>query len=138
MTARAFVDTNVLVYAFDAAEPARRARAAERLEQLAGSFAISTQVLGEFYVTVTRKLSNPLSLEDASDAVAALVPRTTIAIEPVLVQAAIRTSVTERISYWDSLIVEAAASAGCERLLTEDLNDGQVISGVRIENPFAG
>lgn len=137
MTARAFVDTNVLVYAFDTAEPVRRARAVDLLEQLAGSFALSTQVLGEFYVTVTRKLSNPLSPEDAAEAVAALAPRATIAIETVLVQTAIRTSVAEQISYWDSLIVEAAASAGCERVLTEDLNDGQIISGVRIENPFA-
>jgi predicted nucleic acid-binding protein len=138
MTAKAFVDTNVLVYAFDTAHPVRRARAAELLEQLAGSFALSTQVLGEFYVTVTRKLASPLSHEEAAEAVAALVPRTTISIEPALVQAAIRTSVATQISYWDALIVEAAASAGCERVLTEDLNDGQVIAGVRIENPFAG
>ncbi|MDR0593793.1 MAG: hypothetical protein LBG60_11165 [Bifidobacteriaceae bacterium] len=54
------------------------------------------------------------------------------------VAAAIETSIRHQVNYWDALIVEAAASAGCARLLTEDLDDGQIISGVRVTNPFRG
>lgn len=133
---RAFVDTNVLVYAHDVDEPAKRKRAIELLTTPPAPLVISAQVLGEFYVTVTRKLARPLSPEAASDAVEALRIVPAVPLDAELARAAIRTSRVAQISYWDALIVESAAAAGCDVLLTEDLAAGTTIGPVRIENPF--
>lgn len=133
----AFLDTNVLVYAFDGRDERKRSRAIA----LIGSgprFVVSAQVLGEFFVTVTRKLATPLSEADAAAAVERLTQLTVVPTDARLVAAAIETSKTHRISYWDALIVEAATVAGCDVLLTEDLAAGATLRGVRIENPFAG
>ncbi|MFT4229324.1 MAG: PIN domain-containing protein [Microbacterium sp.] len=134
--ASAFLDTNVLVYAFDGCDPAKRARAIEILERAPDELVVSAQVLGEFYVTVTRKLATPLPPSTAAAAVEQLARHTVIMTDATLVRAAVDTSTRSQISYWDALIVEAAARAGCERILTEDLADGSTIRGVRIENPF--
>ncbi|HEX3391130.1 MAG TPA: PIN domain-containing protein [Solirubrobacteraceae bacterium] len=137
MSDRTFVDTNVLVYAIDDAEPEKRDIAREVLgSDRYGEFVLSTQVLGEFYVTVTRKLAEPVSEAKAEEAVQWLGLNPTLPIDPTLIKSAIQTSRSAQLSYWDGLIVAAAARAGCERLLTEDLNDGQEIGSVRIENPF--
>jgi predicted nucleic acid-binding protein len=134
---RAFLDTNVLVYLFDHSEPVKTQRARDLLEQAKpGELALSAQVLSEFYVVVTRKLERPLDPAVASQAVDWLSLLQVVALDPVLVKAAIHTSRSAQISYWDALIVASAACGGCARLLTEDLNDGQVIGSVRIENPF--
>ena len=134
--ARAFLDTNVLVYAFDAGEPAKRERAQAVIAERSESLVLSAQVLGEFYVVVTRKLEMPLTSEDAAAAVRLWSRFGTVALDAALVNEAVRTSRTAEISYWDGLIVAAARSAACERILTEDLSDGATITGVRIENPF--
>jgi predicted nucleic acid-binding protein len=135
---RAFLDTNVLVYLFDHDEPAKRARAKQLLEQAKpGELALSVQVLGEFYVVVTRKLKRPLDTSAALQAVDWLSLLRVVALDPVLVKAAIQTSRSSQLSYWDALIVASAKAGGCKRLLTEDLNDGQQIGSVRVENPFA-
>jgi predicted nucleic acid-binding protein len=134
---KAFLDTNVLVYAFDHDEPAKRERAQEVLENArSGALALSAQVLGEFYVTVTRKLARPLDAAVAGEALDWLGLLHVVALDAALVGAAVRTSRSSRLSYWDALIVAAAEAAGCGRLLSEDLNDGQTIGSVRIENPF--
>jgi predicted nucleic acid-binding protein len=134
---RAFLDTNVLVYLFDHAEPVKTQRARDLLEQAKlGELALSAQVLGEFYVVVTRKLERPLDPVEASQAVDWLSLLQVVALDPGLVKAAIQTSRSSQISYWDALIVASAASGGCARLLSEDLNDGQIIGSVRVENPF--
>lgn len=133
---RTFVDTNVLVYAVDATEPQKRRRALELLTSAPATIAISAQVLGEFYVTVTRKLPSPLPEGEAAAAVERLSGLPTVALDAELARAAIGISRDSRISYWDGLIVAAARSAGCERLVSEDLSDGQVIAEVRVENPF--
>lgn len=98
---------------------------------------ISAQVLSEFYVTVTRKLPSPLPDDAAQEAVEALAENPTVPIDASLVRSAVGISKGVGISYWDGLIVAAAAAGGCERLLSEDLNAGQQIAGVRTENPFA-
>lgn len=136
-TARSFVDTNVLVYAFDDGEPAKRDRARELLAAPDAPLTISAQVIGEFYVVVTRKLATPLDDADAAVAVAELLRLPVVPLDGELARAAIATSRSARLSYWDALIVEAAAAAGCDRLLTEDLAHGATIRSVRIENPFA-
>jgi predicted nucleic acid-binding protein len=134
---RAFLDTNVLVYVFDRDEPAKAKLAKALLEQAKpDELALSAQVLGEFYVTVTRKLSRPLDADTAGQVVDWLSLLKVVSIDSALVKEAGEISRSSQISYLDGLIVASAASYGCRRLLTEDLNDGQVIAGVRIEDPF--
>lgn len=137
MTGRSFLDTNVLVYAADTDEPVKRQQAQQLLADDQARFAISTQVLGEFYVTVTRKLVTPLSASAARSAVSELGRLPTIATDVQLVQAAIDTSDRHQLSFWDALIIEAAVIAGCDTLQTEDLNAGATIRGIKIVNPFA-
>lgn len=137
MSDRTFLDTNVLVYALDDSEPAKRdlARAVLGSGEY-GELVLSTQVLSELYVTVTRKLAQPLSGEKAAEAIELLGLNPTVPIDYALVRSAITTSCSAGLSYWDGMIVAAAARAGCGRLLTEDLNDGQQIGSVLVENPF--
>lgn len=134
---RAFLDTNVLVYLFDHDEPAKTRRARELLAQAKpGELVLSAQVLSEFFVVVTRKLKRPLDPVVALRAVDWLSLLRVVALDPALVKAAIQTSSSSQISYWDALIVASAAAGGCARLLSEDLNDDQLIGSVRVENPF--
>ena len=137
MSVRAFLDTNVLVYALDDSEPAKRDIAKRVLASgQYGDLVLSAQVLGEFYVTVTRKLIERVSESDVAQGLDRLGSYPVVPIDTALVRNAVQISRTSQISYWDGLVVAAAAHAGCERLLTEDLNDGQEIGSVRIENPF--
>jgi predicted nucleic acid-binding protein len=129
-----FVDTNVLVYLFDADAPAKQAIARELLR--AGRLVLSSQVLSEFYVTVTRKLARPLDSARASRAVSDLRALPVRDVTANLVQAAIRRCTAAQLSYWDALIVESAIEAGATTLLTEDLQHGQVIGALRVHNPF--
>lgn len=131
-----FLDTNVLVYAFDRSEPEKRAVAQALLDDPGADYATSAQVLSEFYVTTTRKLDPPLQHEAALEALDHLARLPIVAIDAPLVSAAAATAETQSLSLWDAQIVEAAARAGCVEILTEDLNDGQSISGVMVSNPF--
>lgn len=137
---RAFVDTNVLLYAHDASETAKQPVARAILRELwqHRSGAISSQVLQEFYVTATRKLPQPLSRTEAREIIDLYSTWPVITIDPSAILAATRIEEAHQVSFWDALILEAARIAGAELLLTEDLGHGQVIEGVRIENPFAG
>lgn len=137
MSGKTFVDTNVFVYAVDEAEPAKREIAQRVLTSGEyGEFVLSSQILGEFYVTVTRKLTTCVSEAEAAQALDRLGKYPTVSIDATLVKRAVQIGRTAQLSYWDGLVVAAAAHSGCERLLTEDLNDGQEIDSVRVENPF--
>jgi predicted nucleic acid-binding protein len=137
MTARSFVDTDVWVYAVDDDEPARQAQARRVLDPEAGiDPVISAQVLGEFYVTVTRRLARSLSPAEAALLVKQMGELPVVAIDARLVAAAIAGSREWDISYWDALIVAAAEAGGCDRILSEDLADGATYGSVRVENPF--
>jgi predicted nucleic acid-binding protein len=139
MTGRAFLDTNVLVYLFDHDEPAKQQRVRQILaDAKPDGFVLSAQVLSEFYVTVTRKLARPLPVDLAAQAVDGLGLLPVVPVDVTLVKRATQISSSAQISYWDALIAAAAVRSGCERLLTEDLNDGQEIDSVRVENPFLG
>jgi predicted nucleic acid-binding protein len=138
MTVRAFVDTNVLVYAFDEGEPEKQQVARRVLAQDDGStLVISAQVLAEFFVVVTRTRGRKLSPTDAAQVVEGLSRLPVIAVDAPLVRAAMATSQRHQLSYWDAQIVEAAATAGCEVLYSEELADGSTVRGVTIQNPFA-
>lgn len=138
MSGRTFLDSNVLVYSVDEspAEKAKHERAVELLSAQPTDLVVRTQILQEFYVVTTRKLKNPLSEERAARAVRGITKLNVVGVDAPLVLAAVDTSRTVQISLWDALIIEAASRAGCERVLSEDLNASQVIRGVRIENPF--
>ena len=135
---RAFVDTNVLLYAHDGTETTKQRIARTVLEGLWASEegALSTQVLQEFYVVATRKVTRPLSRNEAREIVELYSAWPVVVTDPTLILAATRTEEEHQLSFWDALIVEAARIAGAKRLLTEDLQDGRVIEGVRVENPF--
>ena len=139
MNGKTFLDSNVLVYSVDEspAEKAKHERAIELLCAHPENLVVSTQVLQEFYVVTTRKLTVPLSEERAARAVRGLTKLDVVGVNASLVLAAVDTSRLAQLSLWDALIIEAASRSGCERVLSEDLNAGQVIRSVRIENPFA-
>ncbi len=133
----AFVDTNVAVYAWDRSDP-RRAVAAALLPELleAGRLRVSVQVLREFFVTVTRKVKVPLSVDDALLALEDLAAGGVQAEDEPMIRHAVTLQRDHRLSFWDALIVAAALRAGARTLYTEDLDDGQVIEGLRVVNPF--
>jgi len=130
-----FVDTNIFLYCFDNSEPAKRDIARKRISELDDSVVTSTQVLQEFYWNATKKLR--LTPMEAKRAVEHITRRKIVSISPSLVIHSIDTCDQYRISFWDALILEAAALAKCTSLLSEDLNHGQVIRGVKVANPFA-
>jgi predicted nucleic acid-binding protein len=134
-----FVDANVLVYAFDASAKKKQAAAKELIERLwdSGTGCLSVQVLQEFFVTVTRKVAKPLPIEDAADRIREFSAWKVFAPSADDVLAAIAIQQQSEISFWDAMIVRAAAESQCDVLWTEDLNDGQSIRGVRVRNPFA-
>ena len=138
MSGRIFVDTNIFVYAFDNNEPTKQRRSWEILKQAREEIQIvvSTQVLQEFYTVVTRKLEKPLDEEQAESAVKRMVMLPVVQVDVPMVLSAIEASRTFSLSFWDALIVRAAIEGGCERLLTEDLQHGQRIDSLRIENPY--
>lgn len=138
MSVKTFVDTNVLVYLFDLDAPAKRERARQILQQeaRAGAVVLSTQVLQEFYVTVTRKLARPLSGEAAEEALRSLLAFPIVRIDPDLILAAAAGSRRHKLSFWDALILVSAITGGCELILSEDLQHEGHFGEVRIENPF--
>jgi predicted nucleic acid-binding protein len=136
---RRFFDTNVLVYLFDGAAPTKRARSWELFrratrERLA---LLSTQVLQEFFVVVTHKITVPLSHdEQAARAVRDLAKIPTVQVSREIILAAIETSQRHQLSFWDSLIVQAALRGGATILYTEDLQPGRVIETLTVQGPF--
>lgn len=136
---RVFVDTNVLAYLFDEAEPDKRDIAAARLEREREQreLVVSTQVLQELYVCLTRGKDPIATAETAERAVRDAARLTTVQVDVPLVFQAIRRTRDASLSFWDALIVEAALASRCNTLLSEDMNDGQVFEGLCIENPFA-
>jgi len=138
MIAPYFADTNVLVYAYDLDEPAKRGRARQIMSELGlrGDLGISTQVLKEFYAVTTRRLRRPLSPDQAARAVAALAEYPVVVEDVALIRRAITLSQGAGIAFWDSLIVEAARRAKARILYTEDLQHGRDFDGLMVENPF--
>lgn len=137
MPGRAFVDTNVFVYAVDTAEP-KKQQLAQQVIETTPDLVVSTQVLNEFYTIVTRRLAHPLPPEQAASAVESMTRFSCVSVDSDLVLRAIKAGQRWQLSHWDALMVAAARQTGCERLLTEDLSNGANYDGLRIENPFRG
>ena len=136
---REFIDANVLVYAFDASAGSKHAAARDLVERLweSGTGCLSVQVLQEFFVTVTRKVAMPLAIDAATDRVQELALWRVFAPTAEDVLAAIAIQRQAQLSFWDAMIVRAAAESGCDVLWTEDLTHGQLLRGVRVCHPFA-
>ncbi len=134
-----FVDTNVLVYFHDRDTPDKQAiaQAVVTAEIAAGQAVISTQVLQEFYWTLTRKQARRFDEAQAEQAVRDLARLPVVQVDVPITLAAITRVQTASLAFWDALVVESALAAGATRLLTEDLQHGQVFDGrLRVENPF--
>ena len=136
MSGKVFVDTNIFVYLFDGRNPEKQRIARGLLTQATSDsrIVLSTQVLQETYVALTRKLN--IAPETALEAVTTMTTYTVVQTDPHLVVKGIRRSMDSRLSLWDALIVEAALEARCEVLYSEDLSDGQRFDSVTVRNPF--
>ena len=133
-----FIDTNIIVYAYDNNFPDKQQRAREIIISAvrSGNGVLSTQVLGEFFTVVTRKIKMPLSIRNARNIIEYLGRMPVQEIDLLIVERAIDTLEQYKISYWDSLIVAAAERAQCKRILSEDLNAEKIYHGIEIVNPF--
>ena len=133
-----FVDTNILVYAYDRSAGEKHAIACQLIEQCweNENGCVSMQVLQEFFVTVTRKITRPLDYQTARQLVADLanwrlhIPEASDLLLTIDIQQ------IYQLSFWDAMIVQSAEHLGCKRLLSEDLNHGQKYGGVQVINPF--
>lgn len=133
-----FVDTNVLIYCRDSSEPEKQTNAITWMEYLwrTKTGRLSYQVLQEFYFAVTTKLKPGLDQEKARNDVRSLLAWRPIAIDDQVINDAWKIQDRYRLSWWDSLIASAADVAGCNLLLTEDLQNNQKVEGIRVINPF--
>jgi len=136
MPGKIFLDANILASAHDAGSPDKQRKSREVILQLAESAngVISTQVMQEFYVTATRKLGvPPLAAKGVLKTFGVF---EIVQVTPHLIQEAVDCSILNELSFWDALVLAAAAAAGCSILYTEDLNAGQIIIGVKVQNPL--
>jgi predicted nucleic acid-binding protein len=138
--ALSFVDTNVLVYAFDKSSTPKKRVAQRLMNELMDEdgLRVSTQVLQELFVTLTRKVKQRCSIEEALAVLEDLTAWPLMVVDYAAIRAAVGLADQAKLSFWDALVVVAAARSGAAVLYSEDLNDGQEILGVRIRNPFAG
>ena len=140
MSAVAFVDSNILIYAHDLDAGVKRERAVAKLRELwaSGTGRLSVQVLQAFYVNATRKLATPRARSTAREVIQTYGVWVQRATTVETVTRATEIADMAQISFWDALIVASAEDAGADELLTEDLNDGQTIGGIKIVNPLVG
>ena len=136
MSARSFFDTNVLVYADDKAAPAKQRRALELIAEhrRAGTGVLSSQVLAEYFLTVTRKLRVDAKIVRRKVELLAEFDLVVPDLDDIL--AAIDLHRLHGFSFWDALVLRAAKESACSMLYSEDLQPGRVIDGVQIVNPF--
>ncbi|MFP4615129.1 MAG: PIN domain-containing protein [Thiohalorhabdus sp.] len=133
-----FADTNLLVYARDANEPEKRERARAWMDRLwhDRNGCLSYQVLQEFYITVTQKLNPAMPAAEARQDIRALVAWQPVRTDVAILEAAWRLQEQFLLSWWDALIVAAAEWSSADYLLTEGLQEGQDLNGIRVMNPF--
>ena len=138
MTVKAFVDTNILVYAYDRGAGDRHEKAQSLIELLwqKGNGMLSTQVLQEFYVNVRRKAQRPVTAEQARALISDYLAWDPIVNDGAAMLEAIDLEKRYQLSFWDSLIVAAAHKGGASIICSEDFNHGQKFGSVEVLNPF--
>ena len=137
MPAPEFLDTNVLVYAYDPGD-SRKQRIAQDLVRraLAGDILVSTQVLAEFAATLLHKMEPAARPGDVAAVLNALGPIGVVVPDADIVRRAVDVRAKYGVHFYDGMIVAAAERAGCGRIWSEDLNTGQKYFGIAVENPF--
>lgn len=135
---KAFVDTNVLVYAYDRAAESKHDRARDLVQELwnTGRGILSTQVLQEFYVNVRRKTRPPVSQEEARTLIADYLAWDPVVNDGAAVLEAIDVGRRHQLSFWDALIVVAAMRGGASLIYSEDFGHGRKLGSVQVLNPF--
>jgi predicted nucleic acid-binding protein len=138
MSDRFFIDTNILVYANDSTNTEKNVMSREIILQgmQDDTLVLSTQVLSEFYVTVTKKIERPLSTIEAKEEIELLKSAEVLEISMETILKAIDLSERVKVSYWDALIIASAIAAKCPVIYSEDLSSGQKIESTSIFNPY--
>jgi predicted nucleic acid-binding protein len=133
-----FLDTNILIYAYDVSAGKKHEMAKTILMDLwnSGKGVLSIQVLQEFFVNITKKVSKPLDINTAKDIIKDLLKWDVVMIDGESLLEAVEIHIRHQYSFWDSMILKAAQKGGAVLLLSEDLMHGQTIDGVKIKNPF--
>ena len=138
MSDKIFLDTNVLVYAHDSSEPDKKDKSQKLIFDglRAKTVVISTQVLSEFFVTITQKVKHPLTVARARNEIELLSHLETVEIDVDLVIHAIDLKQRWMVNYWDALILAASERAGCHVVYSEDMSDRQTYGKLIVHNPF--
>jgi len=133
-----FVDTNIFVYAYDSSAGDKHRTAQKELSDLwaSGQGLISTQVLQEFYVSITQKVPRPVDSEQAKEIILDLLQWKVLVNDGQAILEAIEIQQRLRFAFWDALVVQAAIRGGASVLLSEDFESGRLIEGMTIRNPF--
>jgi predicted nucleic acid-binding protein len=138
MNDKVFLDTNILVYAYDTSHLEKQNIAQkiliDSIENETGF--ISVQVIGEFFTVVTRKIQHRMPDLEAANIIEVFCIMNVVEIDESLVRRALEGVITYHISYWDSLIIAAAERAGCKQVFSEDLNHNQLYYDIQVINPF--
>lgn len=137
---RVFLDTNIIVYAYDRDAGRKHEIARDLLIDLWNNEGgvLSAQILQEFYVTVTKKIASPLPPESAREIIEDFLTWDVVANDGEAVLEAIDLQTSEKIFFWDALVVAAAKKGAADILLSEDLSDGRKFGDIAVRNPFAG
>lgn len=135
---KTFVDTNIIIYAYDVTAGVKHQTARRILKELweSGLGVLSTQILQEFFVNVVQKIPKPIDVDRAEYIVKDFLAWEIVVNDGPAVLEAITICKKYKYSFWDSLVINAAVKGGAKIILTEDLSEGQVIEGIRIQNPF--
>jgi len=139
MNDKYFLDTNILIYSFDGRVPKKKEKTSALIEKALTAHVglISVQVIQEFFNVALHKFAHPLSLSDAKNYLdQVLIPLCDIFPSPALVREALDLQQTTGYRFYDAQIIASAISGGCKILYTEDMQQGQNISGLKIVNPF--
>lgn len=135
---KVFLDTNIIIYAYDSSAGKKHEIARKILIELwdSGLGVISTQVLQEFFINVTKKIPKPIDIDLAKGIIEDFLKWDVVVNDGESLLDAIDILVEYNYSFWDSMIIQAAVKGGAELLLTEDLEHGKVVKGVEIRNPY--
>ena len=133
-----FLDTNILVYAYDSSDSQKRRIAQELvLRALNGEMVISAQVLAELAATLLHKISPAAQPDEVNAIIDALSPIKAIAPDVEIIRRAVHARAQYGVHFYDGMILAAAERGGCCKIWSEDLNPGQLYFGIPVENPFS-